>query len=206
MLSSHFISFLQLVSIKHEYSCKILYVNGKYYIFICRSSSCSSTNDSAVEATGESIKSDELLHHDNVTISEDLTEITYIRDDSAFDDYQLHSIKSSEQSDDEVFLENDKSRINLNNNLKDEELDFGNLISHNKNSDCLLRDNYDSVKSKKPFYETCFSLKQKPSFQASLKSLLDKVGKNKMIFSPVWRKRSVSLTDMDKDGRYTINL
>ena len=125
------------------------------------------------------------------------------------DGHDLYVV-SSDQITDEVFLDNNSKWnncvFNFNNKQRDNNVDLDEITDNYKKCDCVLCINHDSMKSNGSVLGTSSPLKQKSSLRASLKCIIDKVGKTNMLFSPKSRKRSVSLTDMDRGGRCAVHL
>ena len=120
------------------------------------------------------------------------------------------SALTSDPGDDEVFLDNDSGKnfclFNLDNNLKDKAQDLASLPTTNKKCSCVLCVNRESLKSNMSNCSSVQPLKHRTSFRNSLKCLIEMVGKTNKFFMPLQRKRSFSLTDVDKGGRRKIRL
>ena len=151
----------------------------------------------------------EIIEEDQTSNTQQPVDVHEHPDDSDQTDQNV-SLVCSEQGDDEVFLDNDSRKnyclFNLDNRLKDNNIDVDILTNNNKKCDCVLCINRDSIKSNRSTHSSVMPLKHKTSFRDSLKCIIDKVGKTNKLFSPLSRKRSVSLTDMDRGGKCTIHL
>lgn len=119
-------------------------------------------------------------------------------------------VLTSEPGDDEVFLDNESKHnfclFNLDNSLKQKTLKSDALMNNDSKCECVLCINRDSLKSTQSNCSTVQPLKHKTSFRDSLRCIIEKVGKTNSLFLPLARKRSFSLTDMDKGGKCTIHL
>ena len=89
--------------------------------------------------------------------------------------------------------------FNLENNLKKENsLNFDILPDNSKKCSCVLCVNRESLKSNISNSSSVPPLKHTTFLRNSLRSIIEKVGKTNKFFMPLQRKRSFSLTDMDK--------